>query len=68
MAFILTSYLDLYDKDDYGNRIPKNFGNENSILDNIKNNVKKYDKLYFVIYKISLCIDLWITNTILSIP
>lgn len=48
MAFILTSYLDLYDKDEYGNRIPKNFGNENSILDNIKRNVKKYDKFLFV--------------------
>lgn len=33
---ILTSYLDLYDKDENGNKIAKNFGNENYILDNIK--------------------------------
>ena len=31
MKFILTSYLDTYDKDENGNRIAKNFGNENHI-------------------------------------
>ena len=43
MKFILTSYLDLCDKDENGNRIAKNFGNKNNILDNIKKYVKKYD-------------------------
>ena len=42
MKFILTSYLDLCDKDENGNRIAKNFGNKNNILDNIKKYVKKY--------------------------
>lgn len=45
---ILTSYIDLYDKDEYGNRIAKNFGNDNKILDNIKKYVKKYDNFLFV--------------------
>ena len=45
---MLTSYLDLYDKDELGNKIPKNFGNKNSILDNIKKYVKKYDNFLFV--------------------
>lgn len=31
MRCILTSYLDLYDKDENGNKIPKNFGNQNQI-------------------------------------
>ena len=48
MKFILTSYLDLYDKDENGNKIAKNFGNENNILDNIKKYVKKYDNFLFV--------------------
>ena len=48
MKFILTSYLDLCDKDENGNRIAKNFGNENNILDNIKKYVKKYDNFLFV--------------------
>ncbi len=48
MKCILTSYIDLYDKDENGNRIPKNFGNDNKILDNIKKYVKKYDNFLFV--------------------
>lgn len=48
MKCILTSYLDLYDKDENGNKIPKNFGNQNQILDNIKKYVKKYDNFLFV--------------------
>ena len=48
MKFILTSYLDLCDKDENGNRIAKNFGNKNNILDNIKKYVKKYDNFLFV--------------------
>lgn len=37
MNFLLTSYLDLYDEDEFGYEISKNFGNDNKILDNIKN-------------------------------
>jgi dipeptidase E len=48
MECILTSYIDLYDKDSVGNRIAKNFGNDNKILDNIKKYVKKYDNFLFV--------------------
>ena len=48
MKCILTSYIDLYDKDSVGNRIAKNFGNDNKILDNIKKYVKKYDNFLFV--------------------
>ena len=48
MKCILTSYIDLYDKDDFGNRVAKNFGNDNKILDNIKKYVKKYDNFLFV--------------------
>lgn len=48
MKCILTSYLNLYDKDDDGNKIAKNFGNKNNILDNIKKYVKKYDNFLFV--------------------
>ena len=48
MKCILTSYLDLSDKDEFDNYIPKNFGNKNKILDNIKKYVKKYDNFLFV--------------------
>ena len=48
MKCILTSYIDLYDKDEDGNRIAKNFGNNNKILDNIKKYVKKYENFLFV--------------------
>ena len=48
MKYILASYLDLWDKDEFDNRTPKNFGNKNQILDNIKKYVKKYDNLLFV--------------------
>ena len=48
MKCILTSYIDLYDKDSVGNRIAKNFGNDNKILHNIKKYVKKYDNFLFV--------------------
>lgn len=48
MKCILTSYIDLYDKDEEGKRIAKNFGNNNKILDNIKKYVKKYDNFLFV--------------------
>ena len=40
--------LDLYDKDENGNRIPHHFGNENGILDLLKINIKKYDNFLFV--------------------
>ena len=48
MKCILTSYIDLYDKDEDGKRHAKNFGNANKILDNIKKYVKKYDNFLFV--------------------
>lgn len=48
MRCILCSRLDLYDKDDFGNKTPKNFGNENRILDNIKRYTTKYDNFLFV--------------------
>ena len=48
MKFILASCLDLYEKDEEENRIAKNFGNDNKILDNIKKYVKKYDIFLFV--------------------
>lgn len=44
----LVSTLNLYEKDDNGNRIALNFGNENNILDNIKKSIKKYDNFLFV--------------------
>lgn len=47
-VFFLTSYLDICDKDEFENRIPKNFGNMNNILDNIKKYVKKYDNFLYV--------------------
>lgn len=48
MKFILTSYLDTYNKDRKGNRIAKNFGNENHILDNLKKYITNYDNFLFV--------------------
>ena len=48
MKFILASCLDLYEKDEEENRIAKNFGNDNKMLDNIKKYVKKYDNFLFV--------------------
>ena len=45
---ILTSYLDFYEKDDQGNKIAHNFGNDNNILTSLKANIKKYDNLVFV--------------------
>ncbi len=48
MIVYLTSCLDLYEKDEEGNRIPHHFGNENKILDNLKRHIKKYDNFLFV--------------------
>ena len=45
---ILTSCIDLYNKDTSGTRIAHHFGNKNGILDIIKNNVKKYDHFLFI--------------------
>lgn len=44
----LTSILDVYDRDKSGNKIPKNFGNYNHILDNLRKYIKKYDHFLFV--------------------
>ena len=45
---ILTSCLDFYEKDENGNKIVHNFGNENGILDTLKAEIKKYDNFLFV--------------------
>ena len=45
---ILTSYLDFYEKDEQGNKIAHNFGNENGILDCLKLNTKKCENFLFV--------------------
>lgn len=45
---ILTSSLNLYDKDENGNRIAHAFPNENGILDLLKNEIKKYDNFLFI--------------------
>ncbi len=47
-TIILTSYLDFYEKDEQGNKIAHNFGNDNGILDCLKANIKKYDNFVFV--------------------
>ena len=47
-TLILTSCLDLYYKDNEGNRIAQNFGNENGILDTIKNENICYGNFLFV--------------------
>jgi dipeptidase E len=47
-AVFLTSRLDIYFKDNQGNKTPKHFGNENKILDNFKKYIKKYDNFLFV--------------------
>ena len=48
-TIILTSYLDFYEKDEQGNKIAHNFGNDNGILDCLKANIKKLG--YFFLYK-----------------
>lgn len=48
MILFLTSCLDSHYKDENGNRVPQNFGNENGILDNFKKHIKKYDNFVFV--------------------
>ena len=48
MIVYLTSCLDLYEKDEEGNRTPHHFGNENKILDNLRKHIKKYDNFLFV--------------------
>lgn len=45
---ILTSYLDFYDYDNCGNKVVKNFGNKNGILDCIKTKLRKQDNFLFV--------------------
>ena len=47
-TIILTSYLDFYEKDEQGNKIAHNFGNENGILDCLKANTKKCENFLFV--------------------
>ncbi|MBR2468478.1 MAG: Type 1 glutamine amidotransferase-like domain-containing protein [Clostridia bacterium] len=45
---ILTSCIDLYSKDENGNRVAHHFGNKNGILDTLKSCIKKYDNFLFV--------------------
>ena len=47
-AVFLTSKLDLYDKDVFGIRVPKPFGNQNGILNNLKRYIRNYDHFLFV--------------------
>ncbi|MBQ2864275.1 MAG: Type 1 glutamine amidotransferase-like domain-containing protein [Clostridia bacterium] len=48
MKLLLTSCLDLYSKNEAGERIAHNFGNNNGILDNIKKLTPKQDNFVFV--------------------
>lgn len=45
---ILTSSLELWNYDEFGNRIPRKFLNKNGIVDNIKKYTKKFDNFLFV--------------------
>ena len=47
-TIILTSYLDFYEKDEQGNKVAHNFGNDNGILDCLKANTNKCDNFLFV--------------------
>ncbi len=47
-TLILTSCLDLYNKDENKNRIPHKIVNNNGIVDILKNKIKKFDNFLFV--------------------
>ena len=47
-TLFITSYLDLYSKDENGNIIAHNFGDKNKILTNLKKYVKKFDSMLMV--------------------
>lgn len=47
-TIILTSTLNLYDKDENGTRIAHKFSNDNGILDLFKKEIKKYNNFLFV--------------------
>jgi peptidase E len=47
-TIFLNSSLDLYEKDEYENRVPHNFGNRNNILTNFKKHIKKYNNFLFI--------------------
>ena len=47
-TLILTSCLDLYSKDENGNRIPHQIVNNNRIVEILKNKIKKFDNFLFV--------------------
>jgi dipeptidase E len=47
-AIILTSYLDFYEKDEQGNKVAHNFGNDNGLLDCLKANTNKFENFLFV--------------------
>ncbi len=48
MTVFLTSCLDLYQKDEQGNRIPHHFGNKNKILDNLKHHITNYENFLLI--------------------
>lgn len=48
LTLFITSRLDTYTKDDMDNKIPKHFGNENHILDNLKKYIKNYKNLLLI--------------------
>ncbi len=48
MDIFLTASLDTNIKDEDGNKIAKNFGNKNFILDNFKSSIKKYNNFLFI--------------------
>ena len=48
MKLILTSSIDLYSKNERGERIAHNFGNENGLLDLLKELTPKQENFVFV--------------------
>lgn len=48
IKIMITSTLDLSDKDENGTKIPKVFDNKNNKLDTIKKYVKKYDNFVYI--------------------
>lgn len=68
MNVILTSCLDLYSKNEKGERVAHNFGNENGILDIIKKLTPKQDNFVFVasVEDNYLATDIYATVTINS--
>lgn len=47
-AIFLVSKIDMYIKDENGNKIPKSFNNINQLIDNFKKYIKKYENFLYV--------------------